>query len=246
MVTSTAARSRQGYSELADRERRNTLILHHLSLVRHIAGKQMAELPPGVDLENLEAAGVLGLVEAANNFDLERGTQFKTFAYTRIRGAILDELRRNCMLPQQMLQMVGLVRRAYETLHPPVSVEALVGATGLTYEEVADCLAAIRLTRMISLDGGSESIGTRLDDPASRPDAVAEREEQKRLVTKALRELDQREQVIVTLYYLEDLRLKEIGEVLHLSESRVSRLLNIALFHLGEIMRSANGTRQGE
>ena len=236
----------QAYSDLAQRDRRDTLILDHLSLVRHIAGKQLAELPPGVDLENLESAGVLGLVEAANHFDLERGTQFKTFAYTRIRGAILDELRRNCMLPQQMLQMVGRVRRAYENLPAPVTVEALVGATGLTGDEVADCLAAIRMTRTTSLDGSLESLGTRLDDPAHRPDAIAEKEEQKRLVIDALGKLEKREQVIVTLYYLEDLRLKEIGEVLNLSESRVSRLLNVALFHLGEILRSANGTRKGE
>jgi RNA polymerase sigma factor for flagellar operon FliA len=235
----------RAYGEQSLRDRRNGLILGHLSLVRHIAARQLAELPPGVDLENLEAAGVLGLVEAANNFDLERGTQFKTFAYTRIRGAILDELRRNSILPQQMLQMVGCVRRAFDALPPPVTVEALAAATGLTEDEVADCLAAIRLTRVSSLDGGLDAVGTRLDDPACRPDAIAEKEEQVRLLASALTRLEERERVIVTLYYLEDLRLKEIGEVLNLSESRVSRLLNGALFHLGELLRSPDPLRKG-
>jgi RNA polymerase sigma factor for flagellar operon FliA len=236
----------RAYSDQSQRQRRDALILGHLSLVRHIAGRQLAELPPGVDLENLEAAGVLGLVEAANHFDLEHGTQFKTFAYTRIRGAILDELRRNSMLPQQMLQMVGRVRRAYDVLPPPVTVESLAGATELTEVEVADCLAAIRLTRVSSLDGGIEGVGTRLDDPACRPDAIAEKEEQVRLLAVALSRLDERERVIVTLYYLEDLRLKEIGAVLNLSESRVSRLLNVALFHLGELLRASDVLRKGE
>ena len=83
-------------------------------------------------------------------------------------------------------------------------------------------------------------IGTRLDDP-HRPDLLAEKEEQKRLLVKALGALDERERLIVTLYYLEDLRLKEIGAVLHLSESRISRMLSAALFHLGEYMRANGG-----
>jgi RNA polymerase sigma factor for flagellar operon FliA len=229
------------YSARAERDRRDRLILDHLPLVRHVAGKLAAELPPGVDLENLESAGVLGLVEAANAFDPERGAQFKTFAYARVRGAILDELRRNCPLPQHVLQLVARVRRAHEELPPPVTVEALASATGLSADEVADALAAIRLTRMVSGGGAGELIGTRLDDPAPRPDAVAEREELKGLLVEALAALQERERLIVTLYYLEDLRLKEIGEVLKLSESRCSRLLSTALFHLGELLRARSG-----
>src|SRR5438132_1518967 len=101
-----------------------------------------------MDVENLEAAGTLGLVEAANHFDPDRGVQFKTYAYTRIRGAVLDELRRNCPLPQPMLQRAAKVRQAYEELQQPVTLEALATATQLSADEVADCLAALRLTRM--------------------------------------------------------------------------------------------------
>ena len=111
----------------------------------------------------------------------------------------------------------------------------------MTADEVTDCLAAIRLTRTTSLDGGIEAVGTRLDDPSHRPDVIVEKEEQKRLLIDALSRMEGREQVIVTLYYLEDLRLKEIGAVLNLSESRVSRLLNVALFNLGELLRASNG-----
>ncbi|HZV04093.1 MAG TPA: sigma-70 family RNA polymerase sigma factor [Gemmataceae bacterium] len=232
--------AKRAYDAVTQKERRDQLIVEHLSLVRHLVGKLAAELPPGVDLENLESAGVLGLVEAAHRFDPERGAQFKTYAYTRIRGAVLDELRRNCPLPQHMLQQMARVRQAYEELMPPVTTQALAAATGLSEAEIADCLAAIRMTRLISWDEHGEPIGTRLDDP-QRPDLLAEKEEQKRLLVEALNALEERERLIVTLYYLEDLRLKEIGEVLRLSESRISRLLNSALFHLGEYMRVHGG-----
>lgn len=230
------------YQSIASKSRRDGLILDHLEMVRHVVGKLVAQLPAGVDVENLESAGVLGLVEAANNFDPTRGIQFKTFAYVRVRGAVLDELRRNSPLPQQMLQTVARIRKAYRDLPAPVTVEALVTATGLTTEEVTDGLAAIRMTRILSLDGSADPIGTRLDDERQeRPDTQAEREEQRRLLTQAIEALPPRERIIVTLYYLEDLRLKEIGEVMQLSESRVSRLLNAALFNLGEYMRARGG-----
>jgi RNA polymerase sigma factor for flagellar operon FliA len=232
--------AKRAYDALAQKERRDQLIVEHLPLVRHLVGKMAAELPPGVDVENLESAGVLGLVEAANRFDPERGVQFKSYAYTRIRGSVLDEMRRNCPLPQQMLQQMALVRKAYEELPPPARVGDLADATGLSETEIADCLAAIRMTRWLSWEESGEPIGTRLDDPR-RPDRLVEKEEQVHLLTKALGRLDERERLIVTLYYLEDLRLKEIGKVLHLSESRVSRLLNAALFHLGEYMRTHGG-----
>lgn len=232
--------AKRAYGAVTQKERLDQLILDHLSLVRHLVGKLVAELPPGVDVENLESAGVLGLVEAAHRFDSERGVQFKTYAYTRIRGAVLDELRRNCPLPQHMLQQMARIRQAYEELPPPVTTYALAVATGMSEAEVADCLAAIRMTRLISWEEHGELVGTRLDDP-QRPDWLVEKKEQKQLLTEALQALDERERLIVTLYYLEDLRLKEIGEVLTLSESRVSRLLSAALFHLGEYMRTHGG-----
>jgi RNA polymerase sigma factor FliA len=232
--------AKRAYDAVAQKERRDQLIVEHLPLVRHLVGKMTAELPPGVDLDNLESAGVLGLVEAAHRFEPERGVQFKTYAYPRIRGSILDELRRNCPLPQQMLQQMARVREAYEELPPPVTTAALAAATGLSEVEISDCLAALRMTRWLSWEEYGEPIGTRLDDPR-RPDRLVEKEEQKRLLTEALSALEERERMIVTLYYLEDLRLKEIAEVLKLSESRVSRLLNAALFHLGEYMRLHGG-----
>ncbi len=227
----------QAYTQVAVLTRRNELIESHLGLVRHILGKLVAQLPPGVDVENLESAGTLGLVEAANKFDPERGIKFETYAYTRIRGAILDELRRNCPLPQHMLERVARVRKAYETLTPGASVEELAAAAGLRVDEVADCLAAMRLTRIASCEEG-DPLDARVADRTAPPDALAEREEEKQLLADAIEALAERERLVVTLYYMEDLRLKEIGTLLSLSESRVSRVLNAALFRMGEYMRA--------
>jgi RNA polymerase sigma factor for flagellar operon FliA len=212
----------------------------HLPLVRHTLSRLVAHLPPGIDLENLEAAGTLGLVEAAGKFDGERGVKFETFATWRIRGAVFDELRRNCPLPRHLLERVGRVRQAYKQLPPPVSMEALASATGLMVEEVSDCLAALRMTRRVSWDNFNDPRQDQhpiWEDPA---EAGAEWEDQKTLLAQGIAQLPERERLVVTLYYLEELRLKEIGQSLSLSESRVCRLLNAALFTLGEFLRAKN------
>src|SRR5919108_1483276 len=115
----------QTYQAVSARSRRDELIVSHLGLVRHTLSRLTAHLPPGVDIENLESAGTLGLVEAASKFDPERGVKFETFAAFRIRGAVFDELRRNCPLPQHLLERVARVRQAYKELPPPVTIEAL-------------------------------------------------------------------------------------------------------------------------
>jgi len=209
----------------------------HLPLVRHIIARLTIHLPPGVDVENLTSAGTLGLVEAANKFDPERGVKFESFAYIRIRGAVLDELRRNCPLPQNLLERLARVRKAYRELAPPVTQEALAAATGLTAAEVADCLTAVRMTRILSWENLSAASEANLQKADARPDAALELAEQKKQLAEAIVRLPERERLVVTLYYMENLRLKEIGQVMDLSESRVSRLLSAALFDLGEYMR---------
>ncbi len=228
----------QTYNRLAGQTRRNELIESHLGLVRHILGKLVAQLPSGVDVENLESAGVLGLVEAANKFDPERGIKFETYAYTRVRGAILDELRRNCPLPQHVLEKVAKVRRAGESLPPGATVDEVAAAAGLSRDEVADSLTAMRLTRMASRDSGGDPLDAHVADRSEPPDALAERAEQKRLLADAIEALPERERLVVTLYHMEDLRLKEIGQLLDLSESRVSRLLSAAQLALREYIRA--------
>lgn len=226
------------YRGQIDQSKRDALIMAHLALVRHTVGRVLAHLPPGVDVENLEAAGTLGLVEAASKFNPERGIKFESFASMRIRGAVLDELRRNCPLPQHLLERMAKVRKAYKELTPPVTLEALASATALSQDDVADCLSAMRMTRMLSWDNLTEPLKNQALDEDERPERRLEHAEQKRQLARALIRLEERERLVVTMYYLEDLRLKEIGALLQLSESRISRLLQQALFNLGEFMRA--------
>lgn len=219
------------YSVTASQSARDELILDHLWLVRHLVGKLAARVPPGVDIDNLESAGLLGLVEAAQRFDVSRGVDFKAFAALRVRGAIIDEARRNSPLPQELLQNVKLVSKAQEQLAPPVTVEALSELTGLTNDQVLDALMAIPLTQVKSLDPGADEL-TRISLDPSVTDM--ERDEERSTLADAIASLPERERLIVTMYYKEDLRLKEIGEVLGLSESRVSRLLTAAQLQLRE------------
>lgn len=214
------------YRQTAARDERERLILEHLEDVRHILGRIAARLPAEVDRQNLESAGVLGLVEAAGQFDPRRGVEFGAFARLRIRGAILDELRRNCPLPQRVLKRLALIRQACLRLDPPVTSAAVAHFTGLTVDEVDECRQAATFVRQ---EPWTDEIGDSLIDRSSAEadstDSLSRLEDRSRLAD-AIEQLPQRERLVLTLYHLEDLRLREIAELLKLSESRVSRLLS--------------------
>jgi RNA polymerase sigma factor FliA len=229
------------YQRQAEKNRRDELIVGHLPLVKHVIGRLLGDLPPGVDVENLESAGVLGLVEAAAKYDPSRNAQFKTFAYLRIRGAIVDELRRNSPLPQHMLARVSAIRRACRTLQHPITVEALAEATAMTIDEVVDTLSAERFTKTTSWEQSAEPSGVEPMQTVDPPDVEAERWETVQQLTEAIESLSPKERTAVTLYYREDLRLKEISEIMQLSPSRISRLISKALFELGELLRVRMG-----
>ncbi|MBI5757321.1 MAG: sigma-70 family RNA polymerase sigma factor [Planctomycetales bacterium] len=234
-MSTTLGSKVQEYSLTATQTARDELIVNHLWLVRHLIGKMAARLPLGVDVENLESAGVLGLVEAANRFDTARGVEFKAFAALRIRGAIIDESRRNSPLPQEVMQHVSLVSKAQDGLPSPMSIDDLALTTGLTNDQVLDALAAIPLLQVKPLDETRDDLR---HSSLNAPESSMERDDQKRLLADAIASLPERERLIVTMYYREDLRLKEIGQLLNLSESRVSRLLTAAQFQLREYVSS--------
>ncbi|MFG0334035.1 MAG: sigma-70 family RNA polymerase sigma factor [Maioricimonas sp. JB049] len=228
----------QTYREAARKGDRDRLVLEHLEYVRHVVGKLISELPEGMDLENLEAAGVLGLVEAATQFDATRGVAFTTFAYQRIRGAVLDELRRNSPLSQQMAQRWARIRAAALEFEDVTTPEALAEQTGLTVAEVEECLQAVRL---LNPDRWQDDLhGGAVTDTTRAAETALDREEEKRVLADAIEALPERERIVITLYYSEDLRLKEIGAVLNMTESGVSRLLARAELQLRQIVSNRN------
>jgi RNA polymerase sigma factor for flagellar operon FliA len=228
--------SAQVYQQVSAQAQREELILGNLFLVRHILGRMASKLPPGIDVDNLEAAGTLGLVEAANRYEADRGVSFKTFAYTRVRGAIYDELRRNSPFPQELLEKIAIVRKNLPSMTPPVDLASLAKKLGMAEDDVNECMAAMRFSRMLSWDDVNEPC-THRHAGAHRPESRLEGKERAKLVGEAIIALPEAERLAITLYYLEELRLKEIGCVLNLSESRVSRLLKSAEHQVEEYVR---------
>ncbi|TWT43029.1 RNA polymerase sigma factor FliA [Thalassoglobus neptunius] len=230
----------QTYRNNAEQENRDQLVLSHLTYVKKIIGRMRSEFPDEIDIENLESAGILGLVEAASRFNSDLGVQFTTFAYQRIRGAILDELRRNCPLPQSTLQHWAMIRDVWHQLGERPTSLSIAAATGLSVDEVEACLAAIRMTRP---EVWREELPIRRECDASA-DAVYSEKEQIRRLTDAIEKISDRARTAITLYHLNQLTLKEIGTVMRLSESRVSRILAASELELKGLLLSTNIDQQ--
>lgn len=226
---------------------RDQLILDHVPLLKHIAGRMSLDLPRGLDREDLCGYGMLGLIAAADSFDKGRGLRFSTYAYPKIRGAILDELRRQDFLPRGRRERVRELDRVVAELQgqsgiPPVP-EEIATALGATIEEVDEIMLAARSAGQTSLDGGpSDGLIEMLDDPSSEdPVGSAEWHESKALLAEAIKSLPEPEQTVITLYYAKELLLKEIGEVLGVTESRVSQIHTRALYRLNTVLAVAMG-----
>lgn len=222
------------YQTALEEQERQDIVVSNLPFVRHVLGRLVGRIPNHVDVENLEAAGVLGLVEASHQFDASRGVTFQSFAYPRVWGAIVDEMRRNSPFPQKLMNRISTVKRIQETMSPPITVERISDCCDLTVGEVESCLVAIGLSSPTPLgDHAAQVANYRNSESVS---ASMEEDEQKVALADAIERLPEQQRLVITMYYSEDLRLKEIGRVLNLSESRISRILAAAELRLRELV----------
>jgi len=220
-------------------------ILDHLPLVRHVVGKVVGSLSYRGDAEDLISAGTLGLVKAARAFDPGRDSEFKTYAYIRIRGAVLDELRQRSFVPASVHGQLRGIRRAYEALAAengePPSDEDLAARAGLSSRDLHRTLAAARKQNFLSIHGLDENhpvLGAFVPPADTEaPDAQAERKEMLEKLAEAIRELPRRDRLVVLLYYERDLTMKETAQVLGITESRISQIHASALFKLSMKLR---------
>ena len=225
---------------------RDRLILDHLPLLQHIVGRMSYDIPGRVQRDDLFGWGMRGLIEAADSYDAARGLQFSTYAFPRIRGAILDELRRLDFLPRGRRERLREVERAVAELEQrhgaPPTPEEIAQHIDATTEEIDEVLHSARVACWASLDGGpSEELGALLTDPKSEdPVGSAEWNEMKCLLVSSMQSLPEPEKTVITLYYGEELLLKEIGEVLGVTESRVSQIHSRALYRLNRELRRAH------
>ena len=214
-------------------------ILDNLDYVGKILSTLTAGLPAHYDRDNLEQAGVVGLVETARSFDLSRGVAFRTYCYPRIRGAIVDEMRKNSPVPQQMLAHIATVKAAYERLEPPVSPEDLAAETGLSEDRIQQVLEAMRFLKPEKWNDLFCNVHSGWRDADGNPDTAIESSELKKVMADCIERLPERERLVLTLYYTEDLTLLEIGSVIGISESRASRVLAAAKFRLKELVQAS-------
>ncbi|MEM7306775.1 MAG: FliA/WhiG family RNA polymerase sigma factor [Planctomycetota bacterium] len=235
--------------KILDRADRDQLILEHVPLLHHIVGRMSWDQPGRVEREDLLGFGMLGLIAAADSWEPERGLKFSTYAYPRIRGSILDELRRLDFLPRGRREKVRSVDRAVAKLEQergvPPTPDEIASELGIEESEVDEILHSARLAGTVSIEQGpSEDLSGLLRDPSSDdPEGTAEWREMKDMLVRAIAALPEQEKTVVTLYYGEELLLRDIGEVMGVTESRVSQIHSRALYLLNRGLKLEGGSR---
>lgn len=225
------------YKKTRDPAIREFFIKQYAPLVKYVAGKVAVGMPSNVEFDDLVGFGVFGLLDAIDKYDLDKNVKFKTYAVTRIRGSIFDELRSIDWVPRSVRQKTREIEDTIVQLESKlgrmVSDSEIANSMGVTEKDYHKTLYKISGTSIMSLndvwyagdDSESISIGDSIESPSSlNPDVIVEREEIKRVIVEAINELPEKEKMVLVLYYYEDLTLKEIGQVLHVTESRVSQL----------------------
>ena len=234
------------YQQIARGSERETLILDNTDYVRKILSTMTVNIEDEDTRQSLYSAGIVGLVEAANNFDPSRGIPFRTFSYPRIRGAIVDEMRKFSPVSQEVLRQIGIIKTIYQKSNPPVTPEYLAKQSGLTLEQVLICLEAMRFLKPQNWNDLHCTIHSSWQTQDDSPERLVERSEMESLIADGIETLPKKERLIFTLYYVEELTLVEIGEVINLSESRVSRLLSSAKFRLGQFIKQQTGANDDD
>lgn len=226
-------------------EERNAMVEEHLPLVKYIASRIAGRLPSHVELDDLINAGVIGLIDAVEKFDATRKIKFKTYAEFRVKGAILDELRALDWVPRSTRQKASRIEKAFAELEQqlgrPASDHEIAEYMNVPIEQYQQMLADSRAVRLISLDElrpetdetSERNLLDFLADPESVDPAEALNLDQVyRIVADSIETLPEKERLVISLYYYDELTMKEVGEILEITESRVSQIHTKAILRL--------------
>jgi RNA polymerase sigma factor for flagellar operon FliA len=234
------------YKEDGDQQARERLVLAYSPLVKYVAGRMSSGLPAHVEEADLISYGLLGLISAIERFDLEREIRFETFAVTRIKGSIIDELRSLDWVPRSVRAKAREIEQANAKLEnklqrAPTDAE-MSDALGVSQDEFQESLVKIANSSVVALDelwtvsdssGDQVSLLDTIPDPhAADPARELDLTDMKDSLADAIARLPEREKLVIALYYYENLTLREIGEVLGVTESRVSQLHTKAVLRL--------------
>ncbi len=239
---------------------REEIVHKYLHLVKYVAGRISVNLPPNVELNDLINDGILGLIDAIEKYDDDRGVKFETYAITRINGAILDALRSLDWVPRAVRQRARELERAHQELEAQLgrmpTGEELAQRLGISMKEYDTLVQRVRGTAMLSLEeflpnekGYDIPLVDTLKDADSDVTGAVEAGEVRAALVKAVEELPQQERTVISLYYFDGLTLKEIKSALNVSESRVSQIHAQAVIHLRQKLRELRsdlGYREGD
>ena len=235
------------YAKSKDQGVRDRLILTYAPLVKYVAGRLGSGLPAHVDENDLVSYGLLGLIGAIERFDPNRDIKFETYAIARIKGSIIDELRAMDWVPRSVRSRARDIERAIgeleRKLHRAPTDEEIAEKLGVTTDDLNESLTEIGRSSIAALDelwtissgGGGDQVAlidTIEDTQGPEPQSELAQTELKEALGEAIARLPEREKLVVTLYYYEELTLREIGEVLGVTESRVSQLHTKAILRL--------------
>ncbi len=226
------------YSKNKTFELRERIIIEYAGLVKLVAGRLSMYFGYNVEYEDLVSYGIFGLIDAIDKFDYSKGYKFETYASLRIRGAILDQIRKLDWIPRSIRQKKRKLDKAYQTLEARygrnISDEDLAKELDISLKELEDWQNQTKITNLISLeeflDQGSEAKTEQyFANTFEQPERIVEQQELKEILAKTLNALTEKEKKVIVLYYYEDLTLKEISKIMGVSESRVSQLHTKAL-----------------
>lgn len=228
------------YAKTKSAEAREKIILEYAPLVKVVAGRLSMYLGYNVEYEDMVGYGIFGLIDAIDKFDHLKEVKFETYASLRIRGAILDQIRRMDWIPrtirQKQKKIESVIREVEQSTGRSATDEDIAKGLGITNEEYLDWQSQMKITGLVSLNEYMEQ-GSDVPRDYSRnttssfdvPEEKVEKEELSRVLGEAIKLLTEKEQKVITLYYYEELTLKEISSILEVSESRVSQLHTRAL-----------------
>lgn len=243
------------YKTSKDMDARERLILAYAPLVKYVAGRMSSGLPAHIDEADLISYGLLGLIGAVERFDPHRDIKFETYAVSRIKGSIIDELRSLDWVPRSVRSKAREIERVCADLENELqrapTDEEICDALGMTQYEFHHALTQISNTSIVALDelweisgsdGDTASLIETIEDPKARdPSRMLDLTEMKAQLARGIDALPDREKVVIALYYYENLTLREIGEVLGVTESRVSQLHTKAVLRLKGRLRDEMG-----
>lgn len=219
-------------------EMREQIIIEYAPLVKIVAGRLSMYLGGNVEYDDLVSYGIFGLIDAIDKFDMEKDVKFETYASLRIRGSILDQIRKMDWIPRTVRQKQKRIDEAVKNLEARTGQnptdEMLAVELGVSGEELLNWQSQLKVTNVVSLnefvEAGTEPVmDARGNSHFAQPETVLEEEELKKMLEEALELLTEKEKKVILLYYYEDLTLKEISGVLEVSESRISQLHTKAL-----------------